>query len=826
MSEAWLLRHRDGHEVRLEKRPGMLEFGIDGEHFAADAYPPVFAIERLQDFVKITPRRAGTSLNGRPLVAARPLQPGDEIGSGTVRATVGVESDCAASRSGTAAPGPRARHRPAVQRRRSKALAEDRTLLGTPRVSGTEFRISIALRDGLVLGRSADCGTGRIDHPGVSRRHARIAQTSGGWQIEDLQSSNGTYVGGERTRRAELREGDRIVVGPVPMHLRGGCLVRTGVGSPRLVARDIGVRIGPKWLLRNVGLNLRPGEFTVILGPSGSGKSTLIQSLRGHRRPDEGRVEFEGQDLFGGHDGLRAGIGFVPQHEEFHDALTVVEQLGFVARLRLPRDTDSEEVRKAVASRMADVGLTQLADHRIQHLSGGQRKRLALAQLLLGEPSVLLLDEVTSGLDEAADREMMRLFRDLARSGIAVACVTHALQNIEEFADRIAVLSRGGYLAYLGPPDGIPEVLRVGTLHGLFPVLNARAGEEWDAAFRRSTRYAREVAADVRQGGTPPSTSTPAEEIRHAVVRQLHEDRRQYRILTQQEFAIARADQSETAMGIGLASVVALALALLFDSPAESIDQIDAVLQTAPTGPGSATRLQPGAALAAPLANIRAFLFYATVFPVWFGCNNAARCIVRERGLYLLARDSGLSPLAYLGAKATWQGLFAVIQAGMFTVVLDAVCGWPMDFAEALMWTTLAALVGAALGLVITTATRSVHQAQLVVPLVLIPQFLLAGFEPTLSGITTTVSDIVIPAASMLEGATAIAGVDTAVFGGGPPPPARDPRWLPGCVALPLLQGLALLGAAGAVLVRRDARGRTAYEHYVREVVGQALRRK
>src|SRR5262249_31419306 len=215
-------------------------------------------------------------------------------------------------------------------------------------------------------------------------------------------------------------------------------------------------------------LVVRPREFVCLLGPSGSGKTTLLAMLSGRNPPDKGSVRVNGEDLYENFAALKQDIAVVPQKDVLHDALAVDAALRYTAELRLPPDTSPEEVATSVADMLEVVGLTKRSGTLIRHLSGGQVKRASLANELMAKPSLLFLDEVTSGLDEQTDREIMELFRQVADSGKTVVCITHNLANVEATCHLLVILTEGGRLAFIGTPDEAKTYFAIARLGDVY----------------------------------------------------------------------------------------------------------------------------------------------------------------------------------------------------------------------------------------------------------------------------------------------------------------------------------------------------------------------
>jgi ABC-2 type transport system ATP-binding protein len=192
-----------------------------------------------------------------------------------------------------------------------------------------------------------------------------------------------------------------------------------------------------------VSLDVRDGEFMVLLGPSGCGKSTLMRAVVGVQIVKSGTVEVLG--LPAGDKRLRNRVGYVTQAPSVYDDLTVTENLRFFARvLGVP----GEEVRRCVEA----VDLSSRADHVVSRLSGGQRSRVSLAVALLGHPDVLVLDEPTVGLDPVLRRDLWAMFHALADEGTAVLVSSHVMDEAER-CDRLLLMRDGALLAAERPPE-------------------------------------------------------------------------------------------------------------------------------------------------------------------------------------------------------------------------------------------------------------------------------------------------------------------------------------------------------------------------------------
>ena len=199
------------------------------------------------------------------------------------------------------------------------------------------------------------------------------------------------------------------------------------------------------------GLDLRLGTGIVgLLGPNGAGKSTLMRILATLARSSAGRVLWRGEDIARTPDALRAELGYLPQDFGVYDALSAREFLAFLAVVKgLP----SKRVADRVAECLEHVGLADSADRRLGGFSGGMRQRVGIAQALLNDPKLLIVDEPTVGLDPEERLRFRHLLTELAGDRLVILS-THIVSDIEASAGDLAVLV-GGRLCFHGTPEAL-----------------------------------------------------------------------------------------------------------------------------------------------------------------------------------------------------------------------------------------------------------------------------------------------------------------------------------------------------------------------------------
>jgi ABC-2 type transport system ATP-binding protein len=203
---------------------------------------------------------------------------------------------------------------------------------------------------------------------------------------------------------------------------------------------------GPKVAVDDVSFTVERGEIFGILGPNGAGKTTTVECVTGLRKPDRGQISVLGLDPQRDHAELRELVGVQLQESELPDKLRVNEALDLYASF-YRKPASAEDL----------IGRLGLADRRntaYAKLSGGQKQRLSVALALIGTPKVAVLDELTTGLDPAARREVWGLISEIRDAGVTVLLVTHFMEEAERLCDRVAVIDKGRVIA-IDTPSGL-----------------------------------------------------------------------------------------------------------------------------------------------------------------------------------------------------------------------------------------------------------------------------------------------------------------------------------------------------------------------------------
>jgi ABC-2 type transport system ATP-binding protein len=217
----------------------------------------------------------------------------------------------------------------------------------------------------------------------------------------------------------------------------------THTAAPALEITGLRKQYGQKVAVDDLSLRVAEGEIFGILGPNGAGKTTTVECAEGLRRPDAGTVRVFGIDPYRDRREARTLVGAQLQESQVQDKLTVAEAIELYASF-YPRPADAEAL-------LHRLGLTEKRNTRYRRLSGGQKQRLSIALALVGNPRLVVFDELTTGLDPAARRESWRMVEQLRDNGITVLLVTHYADEAERLCDRVALI-QSGRLAAAGTP--------------------------------------------------------------------------------------------------------------------------------------------------------------------------------------------------------------------------------------------------------------------------------------------------------------------------------------------------------------------------------------
>lgn len=563
--------------------------------------------------------------------------------------------------------------------------------------------IKLGQKTEVTIGRSETC-TVRLLHLTISKVHAKIVRTEGGVEVIHLGNNSSTSVNGVDIRRARLKPGDSVRFGSAPAYRFTGTSLRVeapGIGMSILLSEVVVEKSGRR-LLDDINLKFDAGSFVALLGPSGAGKSVLLGCLATTIQPTSGLITFDDGERLEGSALLRyrSKLGIVPQDDLVYGALTVRENIKFAAELRVA-GADRINLDRRIDSIMEDVGLTEHQSKQVRVLSGGQRKRIGVANELINRPRLLLLDEPTSGLDPGMQAKVMDMLRGLARQGITIVTSTHTMDTLHYF-DSVVVLApskRGTVVVFQGIPSALLPAFGVRESADLFDKLITGDRATGPMGGAQDPPPSEPDAGPARFGAARPLTVLNEPTKRFQTMLQ------QAGVVYRRSWPLLRRDRGTLMLTVGQPLMLALLIVL-----SQSSTQI---------------------------AKPTFIHFYLVVAAVWLGMTQSVREIVRDRVFYMRDRLAGLLPNAYLLGKVAFAAAITVMQATAIYVAMRLLILIPglhnaqaidglteTPFFGAILVLIVAGFCGMFMGFIVSCLAASEAAAVSMLPLLVLPQIL------------------------------------------------------------------------------------------------------
>ena len=535
------------------------------------------------------------------------------------------------------------------------------------------------------------------------------------------------------------------------------------------VSLELGQEPDNQLLLAEVSTRFPKKHFTAIIGPSGCGKSTLLKVIAGLREPTLGHVEWNGRNLSEDGDMDPHEIGYVPQFSIAYDLLTVWESVESALRLRVS-GLDAAAREERLERILREVGLDEITDREVRVLSGGQKRRLAMALEMVSSPHLLLCDEVTSGLDPKAEDEIVKLMHQLSRSdNRIVLSVTHSLRHLALY-DSILVLYRG-HVAYHGPAEFLYHYFGVEQPEDLFPRLAQRQPADWHNSWQkhRTAYYAEskldaaDAAAPEKVPGQPADEDAAAKQRLESLMKKAKADDAagadekkpgDAEDDAEEEPREKKAGEAEhdgtpsalTQFGVLLArrwkiffrdrGGLWLQFALLVGFPILvvifALDGLPQIKNLNGVVSGNfleqmKNEIVQSQELIKTGGLVSGLIMFQVVLLALMGSNNAAREIAGERLIFEKEKFSGVRPSAYVASKACFLGVLVLVQSVWMGVFVNVIVQFKGNLATQILLLTLvnASLTSICLGL--SSLMKTAEQASLV-------SVYLVGFQLPLSG--------------------------------------------------------------------------------------------
>lgn len=480
---------------------------------------------------------------------------------------------------------------------------------------------------------------------------------------------------------------------------------------------NVSLETNGRRLLGNINASFPKGHFGAIIGPSGCGKTTLLKLIAGIAPGDEeGAVHWKSRDL-SKEDFAPSEIAYVPQFGVAHGELTARECIRFAMHLRVRRPGQSDP-NATVESLIDETGVRDFAGQRVETLSGGQRRRLALAMELTCQPEILLCDEVTSGLDPHSENEIVRLLHSLSRrAGRLVLSVTHSLEHLGLY-DSVTVLYKGA-LAYQGPPDFLAHYFGVESPGQLYSRLALREPDEWAASWTKH----RNALADAAKSSSPPDAPAPetgtglppgpgpvSQFLTLFQRRLLVFSRSGPQLLLQAGLVLGFPLLVAAFAFDGIPAVKNLSMGLDLDVLTRLNEAREFLIQSSKVG-----------------SLVSGIVMFQVILLTLMGANNSGREIAAERGIFEQEKLSGLSPLAYVASKAAFLSLLVAVQSVWMGIFVHHVCGFPGALGPQLAMLILVNAAMTSICLAVSSLLSSPEQASLA-------SIYIVGFQLPLSG--------------------------------------------------------------------------------------------
>lgn len=478
--------------------------------------------------------------------------------------------------------------------------------------------------------------------------------------------------------------------------------------------------------LRNINLSEEQGKLVGIMGASGAGKTTLMNALSGITFPTDGKVLINGVDLHRQKEDLGGIIGYIPQDDLLIEELTVFQNLFYSAKLCFKDMTDLE-IEERVHKTLRNLGLFERKDLKVgsplnKMISGGQRKRLNIALELIREPSILFVDEPTSGLSSRDSENVMDLLRELTLKGKLIFVVIHQpSSDIYKMFDKMVILDTGGYLIYYGNPieaithfkiadnqinSEVGECPVCGSINpeSIFNIVEAKvvdeygkftdnrkvAPPEWLSIYETNCEFDKKE----RQDAKPP------------ISLQIPRWIKQFQIYLTRDTLSKISNTQYVVLNLLEAPLLAFILSYLIRYISDPNSEVYIFRDN---------------------ENFPRFIFMAIVVALFLGLTVSAEEIFKDRKILKREKFLELSRSSYLFSKIIILTVISAIQAFLFTVVGNNILGVPGMFFE--FWFALFStfILANMIGLNVSQTFNSAVTIYILIPFILIPMMALGG---------------------------------------------------------------------------------------------------
>lgn len=478
-------------------------------------------------------------------------------------------------------------------------------------------------------------------------------------------------------------------------------------------------------------LSLESGQLVGMMGSSGVGKSTLINLFNGNLKPSAGKVLINGFNVFKDREKLHGIIGYVPQEDLLIEELTVFQNLYFNAKLCFG-DNSEAEIRQFVTGTLTDLDLYYIKDMKVggplnKFISGGQRKRLNISLELIRQPSLLFVDEPTSGLSSSDSEMVIDLLKDQTQKGKLVVINIHQpSSDIFKVFDKLLIIDKGGRIIFTGNPADAPlyfksvrqlinadegECITCGNLNPeqIFQIIEAKefddkgrltgnriiTPEQWYDLYKKNIESGLKEASQVKTHIPPGMLKIP-------------DKLRQFRIFFVRNFLSKLSDRQYMLINLLEAPLLALILGIF-------------------TKYNSGNEQSAYAYVFSKNVNLPVYIFMSVIVSLFLGLMVSAEEIIRDRRIIQRESFLNLSRFSYYNSKVAWLLVLSALQVLLFIVLGNYIMGIKGMFFPYWLVLLSSAVFSNFVGLNISDSLKSVIAIYILIPLLLVPQILLGG---------------------------------------------------------------------------------------------------
>ncbi len=538
--------------------------------------------------------------------------------------------------------------------------------------------IGVLIEDEVVIGRDFTCDL-RLNYPFVSKRHLRVFYDKKNTIfVEDLKSKNGTLLNGKKiSKKTEYIDGDVISIDSIDLKIvNNSIFLLNDPDDLTFKADNLSFVVDKKVVINQISFNAKGGELIAVIGGSGEGKSTLLKLLSGYIKPTQGDVHYNGIPYKNNFKYIKEEFGFVHQDDIVYQELTLYKNLYYAAKLRLSEHISEEYINELINKTIDLVDLTEFKNKKISTLSGGQRKRSAIAVEILMNPNVIFLDEPTSGLDKYLKSSLTKLFRAIANRNKIVFVATHDVEDIETY-DKVLIVN-AGELIYFGEPKKLKVLYDIESYSDIY-----QKTRDLKSSSKFTFLAPSKMVEEIEKKSESKTINIPQKSTFFSHLK----------ILSLRYIEILKNSPATLLLWIIQAPIIAVFLGIVFLN----------------------------------VKNFYMLSFVISVSTLWYGANNSVKEIVKNDKFYIKERHSSLNLASFVLSKFFIITAVTTLENILFVLVLNAFVNLPVDFFTLFGYSSLISVMGIGLGLMFSAISENSDKALISLPLALIPQLILSG---------------------------------------------------------------------------------------------------